>query len=82
MSRFALQWLLPDQCDRLTHVMLLDRERPAPSLLAVSHGVDRENALLTLLGTLIEKDAVSEAIDFVTVEYTRHTGKAPGELIR
>lgn len=82
MSRFALQWLLPDQCDRLTHVMLLDRERPAPYLLAVSHGIDREDSLQTLLGTLIENDAVAEAIDFVTLEYTRRTGKAPGESRR
>jgi hypothetical protein len=82
MSRFALQWLLPDQCDRLTHVVLLDRERPAPTVSAVGHGVDRENALLTLRRTLTENDAVSEAIDFVTFEYTRRTGKAPGESIR
>ena len=82
MSRFALQWLLPDQCDRLTHVILLDRERPAPYLLAIGPGVDRDNALLTLRGTLIENDAVPEAIDYVTVEYTRRTGKAPAMPIR
>jgi hypothetical protein len=82
MSRFALQWLLPDQCERLTHVILLDRERPAPYVLAVGHGVDKANALLNLWGTLNKKDAVSEAIDYVAVEYTRRTGKAPGESIR
>jgi hypothetical protein len=48
MSRFALQWLLPDQCERLTHVILLDRERPAPYVLAVGHGVDNAKALLNL----------------------------------
>ena len=82
MRRLALQWLLPDQCDRLTHVVLLDRERPAPYVLAVGHGTDRDNALLKLRGTLIENDAASEAIDYVTGEYTRRTGKAPGESIR
>ena len=82
MNRFALQWLLPDQCERLTHVILLDRERPAPYVLAVGHGVDKANALLNLWGTLNKKDAVSDAIDYVTVEYTRRAGKAPGELIR
>ena len=82
MNRFALQWLLPDQCDRLTHVILLDRERPAPCVLAVGRGVDNADALLNLWGTLNKKDAVSEAIDYVTVEYTRRTGKPPGESIR
>ena len=82
MSRFALQWLLPDQCERLTHVILLDRERPAPSVVAVGHGVDQANALLNLWGTLKKKDAVSEAIDYVILEYTRRAGNAPGELIR
>jgi hypothetical protein len=81
MTRFALQWLLPDQCERLTHVILLDRERPAPYVLAVGHGVDNAKALLNLWRTLNKKGAVSEAIDYVTVEYTRRTDKAPGELI-
>jgi hypothetical protein len=82
MNRFALQWLLPDQCERLTHVILLDRKRPAPCVSAVGRGVDNADALLNLWGTLNKKDAVSEAIDYVTVEYTRRTGKAPGESIR
>ena len=82
LNRFALQWLLPDQCERLTHVILLDRERPAPCVVAVGRGVDKANALVNLLGTLNKKDAVSEAIDYVTVESTRRTGKAPGESIR
>ena len=47
MSRFALQWLIPCQADRLTHVMLLDRERPAPYVVAVGHGADKLQALLT-----------------------------------
>jgi len=77
MSRFALQWILPDQCDRFTHVILLDGERPAPYVLAVGRGVDRVNALLNLWRTLSENDALSEAIDYVAVEYTRRSGAAP-----
>ena len=40
MSRFAVEWLVPGQPDRLTHVMLLDRERPAPYVVAVGYGSD------------------------------------------
>jgi hypothetical protein len=58
--------------------MLLDKERPAPYTLAVGHGEDKVNALLSLWKTLLESDAVPEAIDYVAVEYTRRTGKAPG----
>jgi hypothetical protein len=29
------------------------------------------------VGTLIEGDAVAEAIDYVAVEYTRRAGEAP-----
>ena len=79
MSRFAVEWLVPSQPDRLTHVMLLDRERPAPYVLAVGHGADKLQALLNLWGTLQESDAVAEAIDYVAVEYTRRAGKAPGK---
>jgi hypothetical protein len=79
MSRFALQWLVPGQSDRLTHVMLLDRERPAPYVLAVGHGADKVHALLNLWGTLKESDTAAEAIDYVAVEYTRRTGTVPGE---
>ena len=82
MNRFALQWLLPDQCERLTHVILLDRERPAPYVLAVGRGVDNADALFNLWGTLNKKNAVSEAIDYVTVQYTHRTGKPPGQSIR
>jgi hypothetical protein len=78
MSRFAVEWLVPGDPDRLTHVMLLDKERPAPFILAVGHGPDRVHALLNLWGTLVESTAVAEAIDYVAVEYTRRTGKAPG----
>jgi hypothetical protein len=78
MSRFALQmWILPDQCDRFTHVILLDRERPAPCVLAVGRGVDRVNALLNLWWTLSQNDALSEVIDYVAVEYTRRSSTAP-----
>ena len=71
MSRFALQWLVPGQPDRLTHVMLLDRERPAPFVLAVGHGPDKVHALRNLWGTLKDSDAVAEAIDYVAAESTR-----------
>ena len=54
MNRFAVQWLVPAQPDRLTHVMLLDAERPAPYVLAVGHGPDKVDALLTLWRTLNE----------------------------
>lgn len=77
-SRFAVEWLVPGRPDRLTHVTLLDRERPAPYVLAVGHGADKVRALLNLWQTLKESDAVAEAIDYVAVEYTRRTGKAPG----
>jgi hypothetical protein len=79
MSRFAVEWLVPGEPDRLTHVMLLDKERPAPYTLAVGHGPDKVHALLNLWRTLVESDAVAEAIDYVAVEYTRRTGKAPGD---
>ena len=78
MSRFAVEWLVPGQPDRLTHVMLLDSERPAPYVLAAGHGADKVHALLNLWGTLKQIDAVAEAIDYVAAEYTRRTGKAPG----
>jgi hypothetical protein len=79
MSRFAVEWLVPGQPDRLTHVMLLDRERPAPYILAAGHGADKVHALLNLWETLKESEAVAEAIDYVAVEYTRRTGTLPGE---
>ena len=33
MSRFAAEWLAPTEPDRLTHVMLLDKDRPTPYTL-------------------------------------------------
>lgn len=78
MSRFALQWLVPAQAERLTHVMLLDKDRPAPYVVAAGHGADKAQALLNLWSTLIETDALPEVIDYVAVEYTRRTGRAPG----
>jgi hypothetical protein len=79
MARFALQWLVPGESDRLTHVMLLDRERPAPYVSAVGHGADKVHALLNLWRTLIENHALPEAIDHVAVAYTSRTGRAPGK---
>ena len=77
MSRFAVEWLVPDRPNRFTHVMLLDRERPAPYVLAVGHGADKVQALLTLWRTLDESDAAAEALDYVGAEYARRTGMAP-----
>ena len=77
MSRFAVEWLVPVQPDRLTHVMLLDRERPAPFVFAVGHGADKVQALLNLWRTLKQNGAVAEAIDYVAAEYTRRTGQPP-----
>jgi hypothetical protein len=74
MGRFAVEWLVPVQPDRLIHVMLLDRERPAPFVFAVGHGADKVQALLNLWGTLKQHDAVEEAIDYVAAEYARRTG--------
>jgi hypothetical protein len=79
MSRFAVEWLVPGQPDRLTHVTLLDRRRPAPYLLAVGQGADKLHALLNLWGTLKQNDAVTEAIDYVAAEYRRRTGTPPEE---
>ena len=76
MSRYALQWLVPREPDRQTHAMLLDRERPAPSVLAVGHGVDKVHALLSLWQALIKDGESAEAIDYVAGEYTRRAGKA------
>jgi hypothetical protein len=45
--------------------MLLDRERPAPFVLAVGHGPDKVRALRNLWGTLKDSDAVPEAIDYI-----------------
>jgi hypothetical protein len=77
MSRYALQWLVPREPDRQTHVMLLDRERPAPSVLAVGHGADKVHALLSLWRARIEDAESAEAIDYVADEYTRRAGTAP-----
>jgi hypothetical protein len=82
MSRFAVEWLVPAQPDRLIHVMLLDRERPAPYVFAAGHGADKVHALLNLWATLKQSDAVTEAIDYVAAEYTRRAGMAPGESTR
>jgi phosphoenolpyruvate carboxylase len=79
MSRFALQWLVPREPDRLTHVMLLDRERPAPYALAVGHGADNAQALLNLWQTLVETEALPQAIDYVAAAYTHRTGKPPAK---
>ena len=77
MSRFALQWLVPASADRFTHVMLLDKDRPAPYASEAGHGADKFHALLNLWETLIESHALPEAIDYVAVEYSRRTGGAP-----
>ena len=77
LGRFALEWLVPGQPDRLTQVTLLDRERPAPYVLAVGHGADKVHALLNLWGTLTASDAGAEAIDDVAAEYRRRTGTRP-----
>ena len=77
MSRFTLQWLMPADTERLTHVMLLDKDRPAPYVVAAGHGAGKVEALLNLRTTLIEDHALPEAIDFVAVAYTRRSGKAP-----
>jgi hypothetical protein len=78
MNRFALQWLVPARADRFTHVMVLDRDRPAPYVSDAGHGADRARALLNLWETLVESDAAAaETIDFVAVEYMRRTGAMP-----
>ena len=77
MSRFGVEWLVPAKPDRLIHVMLLDRNRPAPYVFAVGHGGDKVQALLNLWGGLKQNDAVAEAIDYVAAEYTRRAGRAP-----
>jgi len=77
MSRFALQWLVPAGAGRFTHVMLLDKDRPAPYVSEAGHGDDKGHALLNLWETLIDSHALPEAIDYVAVEYTRRTGGPP-----
>jgi hypothetical protein len=77
MNRFALQWLVPVEADRYTHVMLLDKDRPAPYVSDAGHGVGRTDALLNLWETLVASAAATDVIDYVTVEYTRRTGEAP-----
>jgi hypothetical protein len=79
MNRFALQWLVPVDADRYTHVMLLDKDRPAPYVSDAGHGIDRMHALLNLWETLVASAAAAEVIDYVAVEYTRRTGEAPKE---
>jgi hypothetical protein len=73
IDRFAFEWLVPVRSDRLTHVMMLDRERPAPFVFEVGHGADKVQALLSLWRSLKQHDAVDEAIDYVAAEYTRRT---------
>ena len=77
MSRFAVEWLVPANPDRLIHAMLLDRNRPAPYVFAVGHGADRVQALLNLWSDLKQNAAVTEAIDYVAAEYLRRAGRAP-----
>ena len=77
MSRFTFDWLVPGQPDRLTHVMLLDRERPAPFVVAVGYGVDEPHALLSLWRTLIKDAESAEAIEYVADECTRRAGTIP-----
>jgi hypothetical protein len=79
MGRFAFEWLVPVRSDRLTHVMMLDRERPAPFVFEVGHGADKVQALLNLWRTLKQQDAVAEAIDYVAAEYTRRTNPPSNE---
>jgi hypothetical protein len=79
MNPFAFEWLVPSQADRLTHVTLLDRARPAPFSVAVGHGPDKAQALLCLWVTLKDDDAPVEAIDYVAAEYARRTGMVPKE---
>ena len=81
MSRFAVEWLVPADAARLTHVMLLDKERPAPYTLAAGHGEDKVQALLNLWQTLVESGAAPEAVDYVAVEYQRRTGRSPSDPI-
>ena len=57
--------------------MLLDRERPAPYVLAVGYGADKLRALRHLWSTLEESAATAEAIDYVAVAYTRRSDPAP-----
>ena len=75
MNRFELQWLLPHHPEAFTHVMLLDTERPAPSVVTAGHGADRLRALRNLCSTLIELGETPEALDFVVTEYTRRAGE-------
>jgi hypothetical protein len=77
MSRFAIEWLVPAQPNRLIHVMLLDRDRPPPYVFAVGHGADKVQALLNLWGALKQNHAVAEAIDYVAAEYARRAGRDP-----
>lgn len=77
MKRFVFKWLLPSEPGLMTHVMLLDSERPAPHVLAVGHGVDEAQALLHLWTTLIDHQEPAEAIEYVAVAYERRAGKAP-----
>ena len=64
---------MPADSDRQTHVMLLDRERPAPYVFAAGHGADKAYALLNLLTALEETEAIPEAIEFIAAEYRRRT---------
>jgi len=77
MSRFALEWIVPSLPDRLTHVMLLDRERPAPFVVAVGNGADKPHALLSLWRTLIKDAESAEAIEYVADECTRRACTVP-----
>ena len=79
MSQFAVEWLIPADAARLTHVMLLDKERPAPYTLAVGHGEDKVRALLNLWRTLMASGAAPEAVDYVAVEFRRRTGRSASD---
>ena len=57
--------------------MLLDRERPAPFVVAVGYGADKAHALLSLWRTLTKDAESAEAIECIAEEYTRRTGQVP-----
>jgi hypothetical protein len=57
--------------------MLLDRDRPAPFVVAVGYGADKPHALLSLWRTLIKDAESAEAIEYIGDEYTRRAGMAP-----
>lgn len=67
---------IPGTAD-LTHVTLFDSTRPPNFAVATGTGAGREDALLDLWNTLVQRDESPELIERAAEAYRRITGVLP-----